>query len=106
MKTILAVATLLCSMSSFAITCSGQFQGKALFVDFRGGVLTIDGDTIATFDNDDVNINFIGGTMRVQNEQGRVTARLTNLMKKTGVISSMQIPAHRIDARNIPIRCE
>ena len=105
MKTLLACLALATSFSASAITCSGTLQGEPLFVDFRGGVLTIGGDTIATFDNDDVNINFIRGTMRVQNEQGSVTARLTSLRSKTGLITTMVIPARGINVSNVPIRC-
>jgi len=104
--------------SAFATTggCVGTYRGKKII--FNGlildpmnkntaeGSIYVDGRRVADFEGEDLRINYFFQTFKANNNRGDfVDGRVTNLMRKTGVIKRLYVRGFGIDYRNIPMRC-
>lgn len=94
--------------------CTGTYKGKRIILD--GNLLSslddatasviVDGRIVAYFDGADVKLNYLFQSFKVRNNQGDYAeGKLTNLVKKTGVLSRLSVPAYGIDFRDIPMAC-
>ena len=96
--------------------CSGVYQGKKVSftaymsdIDYlenlTGGVF-VDGRQVATFTGYDVSLSLLARTFRMSNGQGDIAeGKLSNPIRKTGVMSRLYVPAYGIDYRNISMSC-
>lgn len=106
----------LMATSAFAGTggCTGTYKGKRIVLngnllnalDDATASVSVDGRIVAHFDGSDVKLNYIFQSFKVRNNQGDYAeGKLTNLVKKTGVLSRLSVPAYGIDYRDIPMAC-
>ncbi|WPU63228.1 hypothetical protein [Peredibacter starrii] len=96
--------------------CSGVHQGKKVSfsaymsdIDYlenlTGGVF-VDGRQVATFTGYDVNLSLLSRSFRMANGQGDIAeGKLSNPIRKTGVMSRLYVPAYGIDFRDIKMSC-
>lgn len=121
MKKFVFSVLLLTSAVSFAAGpgkggCSGVHQGKKVsfnanmtdidYLDNLTGAVYVDGRQVATFTGYDVNLSLLARTFRMANGQGDIAeGKLSNPLRKTGVMSRLYVPAYGIDFRDIKMSC-
>ncbi|WP_408096278.1 hypothetical protein ACJVC5_14660 [Peredibacter sp. HCB2-198] len=96
--------------------CSGVYQGKKVsftanmtdidYIENLTGEVIVDGRRVATFTGYDVSLSLMARTFRMSNGQGDIAeGKLSNPIRKTGVMSRLYVPAYGIDYRNIAMSC-
>lgn len=115
-----ALALFLIAGTAFATPgkggCTGTYQGKKIsFTGFMGdinyldtltGSLEVDGREVTRFEGRDVALSFLSRTFVVKNDQGDYAeGKLSNPIRKTGVIRRLSVPAYGIEYRDIPMSC-
>ena len=120
MKNFFALAVSSLFVTSLAMAgsggCFGKYKGRSIIVkglmteagnkDSAQGSVSVGGRVVADFEGADLKINYIFQSFKVRNARGDlVEGRVTNLIKKTGVIKRLYVPSFGIDYRNIPMTC-
>lgn len=122
MKTLTTIALLLFLLThaAFAVpakgACNGVHEGKKISMvgtmynmkslQTLSGTLIIDGREIAHFDGRDAQLNIFFRTAMITNAHGDLaTAKLTNPIQKSGVITRLYVRSYGIDYRNIAMSC-